>query len=71
MINPNDDEIMAVVRERPNLPTYVIKNHLRSQFRGLATSFVLRRLNALEVAAKVRRTGTSSNSITWKITETV
>lgn len=70
MSKPNDAEIIAVVASRPNIPTYVIKNHLRGVHKGLQTPFIRRRLIALEAAGTVRRTGTSSNSTTWKLEPT-
>ena len=68
-MKPSDDEIMDEIKDVPHAPTYYVKNCLRDEYKGLTTAFVRRRLLALEAAGKVRRTGTSSNSITWKISE--
>lgn len=69
MSKPTDEIILAVITEVPHAPTYYVKNVLSDEYKGLKTAFVRRRLIVLEAAGKVQQTGTSSNSITWKLLE--
>jgi hypothetical protein len=76
---PTDEQIMAVVRHRPDVMTYVVRNVLASRpwgsephhpvFKNLDTSFVRRRLMALEKAGKVERVSTAyAVQICWRAT---
>lgn len=72
MINtkPTDDEILAVLRNIGGgiNPTYYIKNILKREHKALETSFVLRRLKALEALGKVQRTPSNyATQICWNI----
>lgn len=55
---PTDTEIIGALNARRGMtmPTYYIKNVLRGAHAGLQTTWVLRRLKALEKAGLVRRT---------------
>lgn len=55
MAKPTDEEILDVLRPRGTLPTYVIANWLSDSISKRDTSFVLRRLKAMEKAGKVER----------------
>lgn len=59
MSKPTDEEIIAELIPRGSMMTYHVANCLRDKHRGLETSFVLRRMKAMEKAGKVRRARTS------------
>lgn len=67
---PTDGEIMdvLVVRSGSIMPTYYIKNILRSTFPKIQTPWVLRRLKLLEKAGRVRRVATNyTTMICWDV----
>ena len=76
---PTDEQIMAVVRSRPRVMTYVVRNMLASRpwgdeprhpvFENLDTSFIRRRLLVLEKAGRVERVSSGyATQLCWKVT---
>jgi hypothetical protein len=76
---PTDEQILALVRYRPHVMTYVIRNMLshtpwgdepkHPAFKNLDTAFVRRRLLALEKAGEVERVPSSyAVQLCWKAT---
>jgi DNA-binding HxlR family transcriptional regulator len=68
MSKPTDSEILDVVLVRGPINTYVVRNWLGTQFKGIKTDYVLRRLKKLEKAGRVRRHPTAyAVQICWAI----
>jgi len=76
---PTNEQIMEVVRQRPRIMTYVVRNILASHpaghearrpaYKNLGTPFIRRRLFALERAGRVERVSSSyAVQICWKAT---
>jgi len=79
---PTDEQIMEVVRQRPRIMTYVVRNVLASRpaahearrptYKNLDTPFVRRRLFALEKAGQVERVSSSyAVQICWRATPSI
>jgi hypothetical protein len=60
VIGPRDEDILAIIAERPQgTLTYVIRNGLRQDGKGeFPTSWILRRLQRLQRQGKVERVPT-------------
>ncbi|HGU6443188.1 TPA: hypothetical protein ACNABU_003883 [Citrobacter amalonaticus] len=64
---PTDEEIVQVLRDHGNCMTYVVTHWLQDKYRGIKTSYVLRRLKKLELAGVVRRTNSTYKvQICWE-----
>ena len=67
--SPSDEEILTELKRWGcGTMTYVVRNGLCSKYKGLKTSFVLRRMKALEAAGKVNRVPSPYKvQICWKL----
>lgn len=62
-----DEEIIQVLRDHGNCMTYVVTHWLRDKYKGIKTSYVLRRLKNLEALGAVKRVKSSyAVQICWE-----
>lgn len=70
-MKPTDTEIVGMLATRRGCiaPTYYIKNMMRSNFPGVTTAWMLRRLKALEKVGMVKRVpSTYAKMLCWEAT---